>query len=109
MNALTLISSTLTMTSLELVDFINEYRKELAIAAGALFPSEGFAKLRHDSFMDKVPEVLGKDRAPKFLGTQTYGTSGAGVRAPALRRCPGRAAGRDGTAVMTAPRPGGFA
>lgn len=51
-----------TMTSLELVDFINSLRKE------------GDAELRHDNFMAKVPKVLG-DNAPTFLGTQNYGNN----------------------------------
>lgn len=52
-----------TMTSLEIVDMINMVRKE-----------EGNNKeLRHDHFMTKVTEVLGKINAPKFLGTQVYG------------------------------------
>jgi hypothetical protein len=59
----------------EIVDFINEDRKSKAESAGAKFPSKEFAKLRHDSFMDKVPEVLGKD-APKFLGTSFYKENG---------------------------------
>ena len=52
-----------TMTSLEVVDFINEQRKE------------GEAVLRHDNFMAKVPLVLGEDCAPKFSGTQPYGNN----------------------------------
>ncbi len=48
-----------TMTSLELVDFINNHRKAQAEGSGYAFPCEKFAKLRHDHFMDKVPEVLG--------------------------------------------------
>ena len=65
MNNLVNISSNgaaITMTSLELVDFINEHR------------AMDEAVLRHDSFMDKVPKVLG-DNAPKFLGTQIYGNN----------------------------------
>lgn len=54
---------TLTMSSLELVDLINSSRKE------------GEATLRHDSFMAKVPAVLGKSHAPKFFGTQKYGNN----------------------------------
>ena len=50
---------TITMTSLELVEFINSHRKEQAEAAGVLFPSKGFAKLEHSDFMKKVLEVLG--------------------------------------------------
>ena len=48
-----------TMTSLELVDYINSSRREQAEAAGVPFPSKGFAKLEHADFMKKVPEVLG--------------------------------------------------
>jgi hypothetical protein len=51
-----------TMSSLEMVEFINSQR------------AEGEAELRHDSFMAKVPSVLGAD-APKFIGTQTYGNN----------------------------------
>lgn len=58
MNALT--TANVTMTSIELVDFINSQRKE------------GDAELRHDHFFVKVSKVLGDD-APKFLGTQNYG------------------------------------
>lgn len=57
MNALVNATSTtqVTMTSLELVDFINSQRK----------PCE--AILRHDSFMAKVPKVLGENNAQKLL------------------------------------------
>lgn len=55
-----------TMTSLELVDFINADRKQRAEAAGAAFPSKGFAELRHDDFLRKVPEVLGEEHARNF-------------------------------------------
>lgn len=48
-----------TMTSLELVEFINAHRKSLSAVE---------AELRHDHFMAKVPKVLG-DAAPKFSGT----------------------------------------
>ncbi len=63
-----------TMTSIELVDFINSERKKAAEQAGVKFPSKGFAKLAHDDFMAKVPKVLGAD-APKFSGTQSYGNN----------------------------------
>lgn len=49
-----------TMSSLELVDFINSERA-----------AEGnTTKLRHDHFMDKVPKVIGST-APNFRGTYT--------------------------------------
>lgn len=70
--------ATVTMTSLEMVDYINSERKEKALQAGAAFPSKGHAELRHDHFMDKVPEVLG-EAAPKFLGTDFY-TNGTGAQ-----------------------------
>ena len=69
------------MTSIELVNYINEERKELAKQAGAKFPSKGFAKLAHDHFMVKVPKVIGENLAPKFLGTSHY-VNGAGNNVP---------------------------
>ncbi|MGD9756793.1 MAG: phage antirepressor KilAC domain-containing protein [Comamonas sp.] len=57
------------MTSLELVDFINEERKARADSVGAKFPSSGFAKLEHADFLKKVPLVLGQDHAGKFSET----------------------------------------
>lgn len=59
----------ITMTSLELVDFINSER------------GEGEAELRHDHFMAKVPKVLGENLAPQFLGTSHY-VNGAGNNVP---------------------------
>ena len=56
------IGQTATMSSLEMVEFINSQR------------GKGDAELRHDHFMEKVPKVIGTD-APKFLGTQTYGNN----------------------------------
>ena len=64
MKALT--ASQVTMTSLELVEFINDDRSARAKAAGAAFPSPGFAKLEHADFLKKVPEVLGHEHAGKF-------------------------------------------
>lgn len=59
-------TQTITMTSLELVDYINSQR------------GEGESELRHDNFMAKVPKVLG-EAAPKFLGTAFY-TNGTGAQ-----------------------------
>lgn len=53
-------SSQVTMSSLELVEFINTQRGPDKV------------QLRHDHFMAKVPKVLGF-HAPKFLGTHKYG------------------------------------
>lgn len=52
-----------TMSSLDLVAFINSEREESQ------------TKLRHDNFMAKVPKVLG-DQAPNFLGTSVYTANG---------------------------------
>lgn len=49
-------SKAVTMTSLELVDFINSQR------------SESESTLRHDDFLRKVPIVLGEEDARKFTG-----------------------------------------
>ena len=56
-------NAVVSMTSLEIVEFINSRRPE------------GSAELRHDNFMAKVPQVLGEIHAPKFLGTQNYGNN----------------------------------
>ena len=55
-----------TMTSVELVDLINAFRKEQANAAGQKFPSDGFSVLQHKDFLDKVPVVLGEERSAEF-------------------------------------------
>lgn len=47
----------ITMSSVELVSYINSERKE------------GESELRHDHFMDKVVKVVGEVRAPIFRGT----------------------------------------
>lgn len=48
-----------TMSSPEIVDFINEYRAK---------NESNPVQLRHDSFMAKVPKVLGENQSPKFIG-----------------------------------------
>ena len=55
---------TVTMTSLELVDFINSQR------------GKGEAELRHDHFMTKVPKVLGAEGLPKFRDTYIHPQNG---------------------------------
>ncbi len=55
-----LLAGQVTMSSLELVEFINTQRGPDKV------------HLRHDHFMAKVPKVLGF-HAPKFLGTQKHG------------------------------------
>jgi len=55
-----------TMTSIQLVEYINQHRQEEAKANGVPFPSKGYAELRHRDFMAKVPEVLGAGVCEKF-------------------------------------------
>jgi phage antirepressor YoqD-like protein len=55
-------TKTVTMTSLELVDYINEQREPSSM-------DEPKNELRHDHFMDKVLKVLGADAAPNFRAT----------------------------------------
>lgn len=67
MSDITPVTTAVTMTSMELVEFVNTHRAEQAHAAGKRFPSRGFAKLEHADFMKKVPEVLGAN-AGNFSG-----------------------------------------
>ncbi|HHJ4580523.1 TPA: Rha family transcriptional regulator [Citrobacter freundii] len=66
-----------TMSSLEMVDYINANRKAKAKSEGLTIPCKKYRKLEHRSFMKKVPKVLG-DAAAKFFATDTYinGTGG---------------------------------
>ncbi len=60
-----------TMTSPEIVDFINAHRQAVATI------EKPYKELRHDHFMAKVPQVLGEKAAPIFLGADIY-TNGTG-------------------------------
>ena len=76
--------TTVTMTSHELVEFINNHRKEQAEGSGYAFPSKGFAKLEHKNFLAKVPEVLGAQTSAKFLADlpDSYGRLQPAYRFP---------------------------
>lgn len=80
MKALTAIQ--ITMSSLELVEFINADRRARAEVFGAPFPSPGFAKLEHADFLKKVLEVLGAAVAGNFSG---YYTASNGKPNPCYR------------------------
>ncbi len=60
-----------TMSSVELVEFINKHRQEVATA------EKPFIELQHRSFMTKVPQVLGAEAAAKFIAADNY-TNGTG-------------------------------
>ena len=60
-----------TMSSLEMVDYINANRKAKAEAEGLSFPCKKYRKLSHKNFMPKVLKVLGETSA-KFLADDIY-------------------------------------
>jgi phage antirepressor YoqD-like protein len=68
------------MSSLEMVAYINATREP------------GKAELRHDSFMAKVPTVLGQELAPKFIGTNQYTSGKGGTMTRAIYNFPKREA-----------------
>ena len=78
-----------TMSSLELVAFINEDRKALADSAGVEFPSKGYAELQHKHFLAKVPDVLGVERSANFSSDlpDSYGRLQPGYKFPKREAC----------------------
>lgn len=88
MSNLTLPPTGVTMTSLELVSFINEHRRQQAEVAGQRFPSKGFAKLEHKDFLEKVPAVLG-DTSAEFSADlpDSYGRPRRGYIFPKREAC----------------------
>ncbi|WKN20842.1 phage antirepressor KilAC domain-containing protein [Azotobacter vinelandii] len=77
MTQMTQIANTVTMTSLELVDFINSVR------------GEGEAELQHKDFLAKVPKVLGVETSAKFSADlpDSYGRPRRGYRFPKRESC----------------------
>lgn len=60
------ISEQPTMTSLEMVDYINADRKAKAEMEGLTFPCKKYRKLQHKDFLRKAPKVLGENQSAKF-------------------------------------------
>lgn len=54
------IGQQLTMSSLEIVDYINDHRRSQAQSEGLNFPCKEYAELRHSDFMRKCLDVLGE-------------------------------------------------
>ena len=77
-----------TMTSLELVAFINDFRRDQAEEAGVEFPSKGYAELQHKDFLEKVPLVLG-ERSAEFSADlpDSYGRSRKAYCFPKREAC----------------------
>lgn len=59
--------STPTMSSLEMVDYINAERQVKAEAEGLTFPCKRYAKIQHKHILAKSPKVLGQRHSAKFL------------------------------------------
>ncbi|NQF32246.1 Rha family transcriptional regulator [Enterobacter asburiae] len=59
--------STPTMSSLEMVDYINAERQRKSEEEGMFFPCKKYRKLRHADFTKKVPKVLGEGYAKNFV------------------------------------------
>lgn len=74
----------LTMSSLDLVDFINAHRKQQAERAG-----EDFVELQHKHFLAKVLVVLGAETSANFSADlpDSYGRSRAGYKFPKRESC----------------------
>ena len=56
-----------TMSSLEMVDYINADRKQKAEAEGLTFPCKRYTKIQHKHILAKAPKVLGDKHSAKFL------------------------------------------
>lgn len=63
--------SEITMTSLQIVKWINDERAQIALDGG-----KRFIKLEHKSFLTKVPSVLGEEGQQNFLHTHTNPQNG---------------------------------
>ncbi|MGV8004309.1 Rha family transcriptional regulator [Photorhabdus temperata subsp. temperata] len=81
-----------TMTSLEMVDYINADRKAKAEAEGLAFPCKKYKKLSHKNFMVKVPKVLGDEASAKFLAEDEYSIANGATAVRDIYRFPKREA-----------------
>ncbi|MDR7875855.1 Rha family transcriptional regulator, partial [Yersinia mollaretii] len=73
--SLTVISNeALTMSSLEMVDYINADRKVKAESEGLKFPCKRYTKIQHKHILAKTPKVLGEEHSAKFLAEYTDST-----------------------------------
>lgn len=56
-----------TMSSLQMVDYINADRKAKAEAEGLTSPCKEYRVLQHKDFLKKTPKVLGEEHSAKFF------------------------------------------
>lgn len=73
------VSKSPTMSSLEMVDYINAERRSKAETEGLTFPCKKYRKLQHNDFLKKVPKVLG-GTSGKFFSDDIF-TAGNGAQA----------------------------
>ncbi|MDR5616836.1 Rha family transcriptional regulator [Arsenophonus sp.] len=66
-----LVTEMPTMTSLEMVDYINADRESKSEAEGLTFPCKKYRKLQHKDFLKKAPKVLGEKQSAKFFADYT--------------------------------------
>lgn len=76
-----------TMTSLEIVEFINTERKNIADSGG-----KKFVELLHKSFLTKVVAVLGEKASAKFFAHVSLGVGNGAVRQSPAYKFPKREA-----------------
>lgn len=75
-----------TMSSPELVDYINAHRQEVATI------EKPFIELQHRSFMSKVPQVLGVEATAKFIAVDNFKNGTGGTVQRQIYRFPKREA-----------------
>ncbi|NIG13004.1 Rha family transcriptional regulator [Pantoea sp. Al-1710] len=80
-----------TMTSLEVVDFINQVREQKASDEAIKYPCSKYPKLLHKNFLQKVPKVLGLSSA-KFLADDNFATGKGAVSSRQIYKFPKREA-----------------
>lgn len=56
-----------TMSSLQMVVYINNERKSKAESEGLPFPCKEYRVLQHKDFLKKTPKVLGEEHSAKFF------------------------------------------
>jgi hypothetical protein len=91
-NSIFPVTAAPTMTSLEMVDYINSDRKAKAEAEGLAFPCKKYTRLQHKNFMTKVPKVLGDEASAKFLAKDEYSIANGATAVRDIYRFPKREA-----------------
>lgn len=89
MNAIVNVNpaTTITMTSLEIVEFINMERQVVADSGG-----KKYVELLHKSFLTKVPQVLGEEASAIFFAQAPVVAGGGAVRMSPIYNLPKREA-----------------